>query len=210
MLIGLFGGTFDPPHLGHLTLCRLAYAQLALDRLLWILTPDPPHKKGRRITRWTQRLAMLEIALQGTPFEISRVDIDRAAPHYALDTVRLLAQENPGADLLYLMGSDSLNDLPTWHCPTDFVSALSYIGVMRRPGEIPDLPALEQVLPGLGAKLRFVEAPLMPISAQDLRRRVRAGLDFDQFVPAGVAIYIREHRLYLPQARHPTSQGSSS
>jgi nicotinate-nucleotide adenylyltransferase len=210
MLIGLFGGTFDPPHLGHLTLCRLAYAQLALDRLLWILTPDPPHKKGRRISPWQHRLAMLEIALHGTPFELSRVDIDRPAPHYALDTVRLLAQANPGADLLYLMGSDSLIDLPTWHCPTEFVSALRYIGVVRRPGETPNLPALEQVLPGLGAKLRFVEAPLMPISAHDLRQLARRGKPLDDYVPAGVAAYIREHHLYRPQARHSTSQRSST
>jgi nicotinate-nucleotide adenylyltransferase len=196
MLLALLGGTFDPPHLGHLALCRAALADLGLDRLLWVLTPNPPHKHGRLISPLPHRLAMVELALQGQPFELSRVDIDRPAPHYALDTVRILAEQNPGADLLYLMGSDSLNDLPAWHRPADLVSALRYIGVMRRPGETPDLPALQQVLPGLTAKVRFVDAPPVDISASNIRARLRCSEPFEHLVPIGVARYIREHQLY--------------
>lgn len=196
MLLALFGGTFDPPHLGHLALCRAALAGLGPDRLLWVLTPNPPHKRGRRITPLPHRLAMVELALHGEPFELSRVDIERPAPHYAFETVRLLAEENPGADLLYLMGSDSLNDLPTWRRPVDLLSALRYLGVMRRPGETPDLAALERVLPGLTAKVRFVDAPPMDISASEVRTRVRRGQPFEHLVPPPVAAYIREHRLY--------------
>jgi nicotinate-nucleotide adenylyltransferase len=141
---------------------------------------------------------MVEIALQGTPFELSRIDLDRPAPYYALDTVRLVAAQNPDAELLYLMGSDSLNDLPTWHCPADLVTALDHIGVMRRPGESPDLPALERLLPGLTDKVRFVEAPAVDISASDIRRRARAGEPFGDLVQPGVAQYIQKHRLYQP------------
>ncbi len=196
MLIGLFGGTFDPPHLGHLALCRAAFDQLGLQRLLWLLTPDPPHKQGQSITPLSHRLAMVELALNSTPFELSHIELKRPGPHYTLDTVNLMAEQNPGANLIYLMGSDSLNDLPSWHRPTDLVSALHYIGVMRRPGETPDLPALERLLPGLTAKIHFVEAPPVDISASDIRGRAQAGGPFSDLVPPGVAEYIREHHLY--------------
>lgn len=198
MLLAIFGGTFDPPHLGHLALCRAALAGLGLDRLLWVLTPAPPHKRGRAISPLPHRLAMVELALRGEPFELSRVDIDRPAPHYALDTVRILSGQNPGADLLYLMGSDSLNDLPAWHRPAELVAALRYIGVMRRPGETPDLPTLEQALPGLTAKVRFVETPPVDISASEVRARVRCGEPIEPLVPPRVARYIHKHGLYLP------------
>ncbi len=139
---------------------------------------------------------MVEIALDGQPFELSRLDIDRPAPHYALDTVRLLAEQVPEAKIIYLMGSDSLNDLPKWHQPLALISALHYIGVMRRPGENPDLTALERELPGLTAKVRFVDAPPLAISSSDIRSRVRSGETIDHLVPPGIAQYIREHQLY--------------
>ena len=196
MLLGLFGGTFDPPHLAHLALSRAALSSLQLDRLLWLLTPKPPHKRGRIITPLKHRLAMVQIAIKGEPFELSRLDIDRPAPHYALDTVRLLKEQNFSADILYLMGSDSLNDLPGWHKPSELVSALYAIGVMLRPGEIPELATLEEKLPGLSTKVRFVNAPELAISSSDVRQRVQRGENIDHLVPPGIADYIREHRLY--------------
>lgn len=205
MLIGLFGGTFDPPHLGHLALCREAAADLGLDRLLWLLTPNPPHKRHRAITALRHRLAMVEIALLETPYELSRVDIDRPAPHYALDTVQIVARQNPGADLLYVMGSDSLNDLPTWHRAGELVAALRWIGVMHRKDETPNLPALEQQIPGVAGKVRFVQAPRVDISASMVRSLVRAGEPFEHLVPQGVAAYIRAHRLYRVSQRHSST-----
>jgi nicotinate-nucleotide adenylyltransferase len=210
MLIGLFGGTFDPPHLGHLALCRAAFDQLGLQRLLWLLTPDPPHKQGQPITPLLHRLAMVELALDCTLFELSRLELDRPGPHYTLDTVKLLAGQNPGADLLYLMGSDSLNDLPAWHRPADLVSALHYVGVMRRSGETPDLPALEQQIPGLTAKIRFVEAPPVDISASDIRDRVHAGQPFAHLVPNKVAQYIQKHHLYQSPNPQPSISNHQS
>ena len=141
--IGIFGGTFDPPHLGHLILAAEAYAQLGLERCLWVLTPDPPHKQGQSITPLKHRLAMLKLAIAGDPqFELSTVDLDRPGPYYAVDTVKILAAQIPGANLVYLMGGDSLRDLPKWHLPADFVDACHAIGVMRRPGDDIDLPDL--------------------------------------------------------------------
>jgi len=196
-LIGIFGGTFDPPHLGHLSLASAARAQLGLDRLLWMLTPDPPHKQGQVITAVHHRLAMLELALAGHPeFELSCIELYRPGPHYALDTIYLIAEQNPGADLVYLMGGDSLRDLPAWHHPADLLSSLRYLGVMLRPDSTYDLPALEEILPGITAKIRFVDAPPVDISASEIRALAAAGKPFREFVLPTVYEYIVKHKLY--------------
>jgi nicotinate-nucleotide adenylyltransferase len=195
--IGIFGGTFDPPHLGHLILAAEARAQFGLDRLLWVLTPDPPHKQDQPIAPLEHRLAMVKLAIADDPsFELSTVEMDRPGPHYALDTVKILADQNPGAELVYLMGGDSLRDLPAWYRPADLVAALRFIGVMRRLGDSIDLSALEKMLPGLTAKVRFVDAPLLDIAAHEIRARAAEGRPFRYFLPAGVYSYIVEHHLY--------------
>jgi nicotinate-nucleotide adenylyltransferase len=195
--LGIFGGTFDPPHLGHLILAAEAHAQLGLDRLLWVLTPDPPHKQDQPIAPLEHRLAMVKLAIADDPsFELSAVEMDRPGPHYALDTVKILADQNPGAELVYLLGGDSLRDLPAWYRPADLVAALRFIGVMRRPGDAFDLPALEKSIPGLTAKVRFVDAPLLDIAAHAIRARVAEGRPFRYFLPAGVYSYIVKHNLY--------------
>jgi nicotinate-nucleotide adenylyltransferase len=197
MLIGLFGGTFDPPHIGHLILSAETYSQLGLDRLLWILTPNPPHKQGQPISPLEHRLAMVKLAIsEDRWFELSTVEIDRPGPLYALDTVKIISEQNPAADLVYLMGGDSLRDLPTWHCPTDLVAALHFIAVMRRPGDSIDLPALGKIIPGLTAKVRFVNAPLLDIAAHEIRQRVADGRPFRYFLTPAVYDYIVEHNLY--------------
>lgn len=200
--IGIFGGTFDPPHIGHLILAAEARAQFGLDRLLWVLTPDSPLKQDRSITPLHHRLEMVKLALAGAPeFELSRVDIDRPSPHYALDTLKILKDQYPGTNLVYLMGGDSLRDLPLWHRPGDFVAACDVIGVMRRPGDAIDLPGLENNLPSLTAKVRFIDAPLLDISAHDIRARIGEGRPFRYYLPASVYVYIQNQALY----RHPQS-----
>jgi nicotinate-nucleotide adenylyltransferase len=195
--LGIFGGTFDPPHLGHLILAAEAHAQLGLDRLLWVLTPDPPHKQDRTITPLEHRLAMVRLALEAAPeFELSTVDMDRPGPHYAVDTLRILAARNPGAELVYLMGGDSLRDLPLWNRPEEFVAACSLIGVMRRPGDAIDLSSLEAKFPGLAAKVSFVGAPLFDIAAHEIRQRIAAGWPFRYFLTPGVYEYIISQKLY--------------
>ncbi len=116
--IGLFGGTFDPPHIGHLILASEAVHQLGLSRLLWMLAPDPPHKLEQPITPLPHRLEMLKRAIDGNAsFEISHLEIERPGPHYTIDTVRLLSRLEPHADIVLLLGGDSLRDLPTWRLP---------------------------------------------------------------------------------------------
>jgi nicotinate-nucleotide adenylyltransferase len=195
--LGVFGGTFDPPHLGHLILAAEALDQLKLDRVLWVLTPEPPHKPGGHRQPVEDRLAMLHITISDCPqFALSRVEIDRPPPLYAVDTVRLLAQKYPQAELVYLIGGDSLRDLPTWHDPAGLLQAATYLGVMRRPDDHVDLPVLEQRLPGLSEKLLNIDAPLLEISSSEIRKRILAGRPFRHYLSVGVYFLIRERRLY--------------
>lgn len=200
MRIGVFGGTFDPPHLGHLILAAECHYQLNLDRLLWVLTSHPPHKKSQNILAIEQRLELVLAAINGNPaFELSRVDIDRPSPHYAVDTVHLLAQQFPGAQFVYLLGGDSLHDLPTWHAPEEFLAACSTIGVMRRPGDQVDLSNLEMKLPGITQKTWFVDAPLLEISSSEIRSRVFRGEPYRYYVPKPVYEIIEALCLYRNQ-----------
>jgi nicotinate-nucleotide adenylyltransferase len=197
MRLGIFGGTFDPPHLGHQILAMECAWQLKLDRVLWVLTPYPPHKTGQQITSLENRLELVRAAIQGEPcFELSTVDIDRPGPYYALDTVKLLRQKDPAATWIYLMGGDSLNDLPEWHNPGEFIRACDEIGVMRRPGENHRLETLEDLLPGLQARLRFVETPMLEISSSEIRRRLKVGLPVRYYLVPQVYALIHDRNWY--------------
>lgn len=197
MRVGIFGGTFDPPHLGHLILADEALHQLKLERLLWVLTPDPPHKQGQTISPWQQRFELVQAALADNPaFEISRVDVDRPGPHYAVDTVRLLHDQLPGEELFYLMGGDSLHDLPTWYQPQELVRLCAQFAVMHRPSDAIDLQTLEVLLPGIGAKVHFIEAPLLEISSGDIRERAASGQPFRYFLSPAVYNLVQSERYY--------------
>ena len=195
--IGLFGGTFDPPHLGHLVLAAEAVSQFKLDKVLWVLTPDPPNKLGSPITPLVHRLPMLQGMIAHDPsFEISRIEIDRPGPHYTIDTVRLLVKQNEGAEIYLLIGGDSLWDLPNWRLSMDLVTEVSKIGVMRRLGDYTDLAPLEAKLPGVTAKVHFIEALLQPVASREIRRRVASGEMYRYYLAPQVYDYIEENNLY--------------
>lgn len=195
--IGVYGGTFDPPHLGHLALAVEAFDNLNLDRLLWVVTAHPPHKTQQVISSAEARVQMVQVAIRDYPgFEISRIDLDRPAPHYAADTIRLLQKQFPAADLIYLIGGDSLRDLPTWRRPLDLIQQVAGFGVMRRLGDAIDLTALEQSLPGLSAKVQFISAPRLEISSRDIRQRIAQGRPYRVYLPCGVADLIEQHGWY--------------
>jgi len=198
MRIGIFGGTFDPPHLGHLILAAEAYHQLKLEKLLFVLTSDPPHKQDILISPFPERLAMLEAAIADNPtFALSRVEVDRPGPHYTVDTMRLLKKEYPGDTLIYLMGGDSLRDLlVNWHKPDEFIQACDVIGVMRRPQDRIDLESLEAAIPGISAKVEFMNAPLLEIAARQIRRRVAEGRPYRYYLPDSVYQIIQKKKLY--------------
>ena len=195
--IGLFGGTFDPPHLGHLILASEAYSQLELNRLLWILTPEPPHKQDQAITPIEHRLRMVKLAIQDNPdFELSRIEMDRPGPHYTLDTIELIAKQYPDADINPILGGDLLRDLPTWHRPKELLQACHWVGVMQRPGEQENLEALERSLPGISSKVHYVDAPLLEIASREIRSRITHGQPYRYYLPPPVYHYIQQNHLY--------------
>jgi len=197
MKIGLFGGTFDPPHIGHLILASEAVGQLGLSRLLWMLAPDPPHKLDQPITPLPHRLEMLKRAIAGNAsFEISYLEIERSGPHYTIDTVRQLSELEPNADVVLLLGGDSLRDLPAWRQYSDLVAEVCQIGVMRRPGDSFDISALVEKIAGLAEKVVFIDAPLQDLASREIRRRVTGGEVWRYYVHPNVYDYIEANRLY--------------
>jgi nicotinate-nucleotide adenylyltransferase len=197
MRIGIFGGTFDPPHVGHLILAEECRTQLKLDRLVWVVTDNPPHKRYISISPIEDRVRLVEKAITGNKdFILSRVDIDRPTPHYAFDTVTILKHENPGAEFFYLMGGDSLHDLPTWNRPGDFIELCDGIGVMRRHADKVDLVSLEQLLPGISKKVMIVDAPILEISSKEIRQRINEGQGYRYYLRDAVYQAVLDLGLY--------------
>lgn len=195
--LGIFGGTFDPPHVGHLILAAEARDQLDLDETIWVLTPNPPHKQGKEISSIEDRLVMVKLAIKDDKdFSLSYVDIDRSGPHYSVDTVSILREQYPDQELFYLMGGDSLQDLPHWYKVSEFLDVLDGIGVMRRPGDEIDLKTLFDQLPQLEGNLNFVTAPLLEISAEQIRRRANEGRAYRYYLLPRIYRYICENKIY--------------
>jgi nicotinate-nucleotide adenylyltransferase len=194
--LGIFGGTFDPPHNAHLLLARESCRQLDLARVLWVLTPAPPHKERPDITPYPLRREMLLAAISGEKrFVLDEVESERPGPHYMADTIRILQSRHAGSELFLLLGEDSLRDLPLWHRPADVV-ALCPLVVMRRPGAEADLAALEKTLPGITARTRFIETPALDISSTRLRELAGKGQSIQGYVPKPVDEIIHKKRLY--------------
>jgi nicotinate-nucleotide adenylyltransferase len=195
-MIGVYGGTFDPPHRAHYALAKAAYENLHLIKVLWVPTSIPPHKSIGAAAAIEDRLGMVEALIESDPeFELSLVDVNRPPPYYAYQTLELLRDEHPDP-LIYLMGSDSLRDLPTWKLPMRFLDACDRIGVMERAAIDHDLDNLESQLPGVKKKIIMFPAPFLDISASDIRRRIREGLPYQDVVDPRVGAYIELHNLY--------------
>lgn len=194
--IGVFGGTFDPVHLGHLILAGELRHALALDRVLFVPAGRPPHKTGQAIGDDAHRLAMLRLALADDPaFAISTVDLDRAGTSYTADLLAILHRALAPAKLFFLMGEDSLRDLPTWREP-ERIAALAELGVATRPGVAIDLEAVLRAVPAARGRVHLVPMPPIGIASHDLRRRIRAGEPIRYLVPAAVETYIADSDLY--------------
>jgi nicotinate-nucleotide adenylyltransferase len=189
--IGLFGGTFDPPHLGHLALAECARERLRLDRVLFVPAGTPPHKRGRRVSGAAARVAMTRLAVRGNPaFEVSLLEVRRRGPSLTLDTLRELHRSFPGARLFLLMGADSLDDFRTWHEP-DAIAALATLAVARRPDG-----ARAGGRAARSPRVVWLDNPGLELSSSGIRARVRAGRSVRYLVPDAVAAYVARHRLY--------------
>ena len=193
--IGLFGGTFDPPHLGHLVLAEWARTRLRLDRVVFVPAGTPPHKRGRRLTDAALRLVLTQLAVRGNPaFTVSGFEARRAGPSFTVDTLRHFHARQPGARFYLLMGADSLADFPDWHEPAE-IARLAKLVVAARTGAA---EAFGHALLPASARGRVVllDNPLVAISSSALRARARAGRSLRYLVPDAVAAYVARHRLY--------------
>jgi nicotinate-nucleotide adenylyltransferase len=209
--IGVFGGTFDPPHYGHLVIAEEARARLGLRRVIFLPTGQPPHKPERVVTPVAHRLAMVLLAIAGNPgFRISRVDVDRPGPYFSAELLEMLQAElGPAADLHFIVGMDSLGDFLTWHEPARVLRAARLVAATR-PGYACDLSEVEDVIPGATSRIILLEAPALEISSTDLQARVRAGLPIRYQAPEAVARYIRQHGLYAASEPGQPSQSGEA
>jgi len=195
--IGLFGGTFDPPHVGHMVTAVNVMHALDLDRVILMVANVPWQKQGlRQITPSPDRLAMVEAAVRGVPGLVAgRTEIDRGGPSYTADTLQALAEEYPGAEFFTIVGDDAAAGLPTWERFEDVLDR-SRIVVVDRPGAPVTLPA--------GIEWTRVEVPHLEVSSTDLRSRFVDGRPLDYLVTPPVLEVIRERALYGSLAGSPS------
>jgi len=188
--IGLFGGTFDPPHNAHVALATLALRELALDELRWI-PAGRPWQKSRVISAAAHREAMVRLAMGDEPrFALERCELEREGPSYTLDTVRALREREPQAQWFLLIGHDQYAGLHTWRGWRDLLGMVA-LAVANRPGQRPEPDAEVRAFAH-----HAVPLPMMAIASTDIRARVAAGEDIAELVPESVARYIDRHHLY--------------
>lgn len=200
MRMGVLGGTFDPPHLGHLILAQEAHQALGLAQVLFVPAGEPWRKAGRELSPREHRLGMTRLAVTGNPlFAVSTIEADRPGPSYTAETLaELRAQFGPQAEFFFIMGADSLADFPHWHDPLRILE-LARLAVAERPaladaGSEEGLP--EELAQALRRCVVWLPMPLVAISASAVRERVRRGLSIRYWVPEAVEEYIRRHGLY--------------
>ena len=195
--IGVFGGSFDPIHVGHLIIAEIMRHRLKLSEVIFLPAGRPPHKPGQILSTAEHRLAMLALALGDSPaFSVSRIDIDRGGASYTADSLRSLrAQRQDSDELYFLMGQDSLRDFPTWQRP-DWIASQARLGLAMRPRVNVALSEVEAAVPETRGRVEIVSVPLIGISSRELRATIRDHGPFRfQVVPA-VADYIVTHGLY--------------
>ena len=194
--LGILGGTFDPPHDGHLALARAARRALRLAGVWWVLTPDPPHKDRSDLSPYGVRREMLLAAIAGEPvYSLCEVENERPGPQFMVDTIAILRERYPRSDFYLLVGEDSLRDLPLWHRPLDLIAECP-LAVLGRPGVPADLDALEMRVPGVRARTTLLNAAEVDISSTAIRERVARGEPIRGLLPAAVEEIIRNRGLY--------------
>jgi nicotinate-nucleotide adenylyltransferase len=194
--IGILGGTFDPIHYGHLIIAEAAIDQLGLDRIEFLPANDPPHKPEGSVSPARHRAAMVQTAIDPVDyFELNCTEMERAGPSYTVDSLEQLVRERPQDSFWFIIGGDSLRDLPSWRSP-ERILELASLAVIDRPGAIYDLAGLEGLVPGLQQRIALVEAPLIDLSATLLRRRFAAGGSIRFQTPDSVIAYMTANGLY--------------
>lgn len=198
--LGALGGTFDPIHNVHLVLAEEVRKRLALSEVIFIPAGHPWLKIDHCVTAVDHRVEMVRRAIEGRPyFRLSTIEIERPGPTYTVDTLAELRRQLKEQDEIYfILGSDSLTELPQWHEPSRIIQ-LCYLVAAPRPGYVPDLDALERAIPGISKRVTIIDKPVVDVSSSDIRRRVSNGLLINDLVPPAVAQYIQDHGLYSGQ-----------
>lgn len=185
--IGILGGTFNPPHLGHLLMAEQVGTQLELDEVWLMPTAKPPHAPGKKTIASQHRMRMVELAIDGNPLlKLQDYEVNRGGKNYTVDTMHYFVEEYPESDFYFIIGSDSANDLDTWRDIDQLIQLVQFVGV-RRPGEPPyrgDYPIL------------WVDSPMVDLSSTEIRLRVYLEQSIKYQVPAQVEAYIYKHHLY--------------
>ncbi len=191
--VGVFGGTFDPPHVGHLALAEWARDELALDRVLFVPAGLPPHKRGERRSDAKHRLAMTRAAVRGhAAFAVSDVELRRAGPSYTVDTLLELARRDPRAERFLVVGGDMFEIFAKWRSP-ELILSLATLVVALRPGSPrPRRSRWDSV----GRGVRWLDNPALDVSSRAIRARAAAGRSLRYLVPDAVARYVARHALY--------------
>jgi nicotinate-nucleotide adenylyltransferase len=194
--IGLLGGTFDPPHLGHLWLAEAARQTLELDKVLFLPAGQPPHKSADPISAVDHRLAMTALAVNGSShFLLDVTDIERPSPHYTSTLLPLIQQAYPKSQLWLLIGSDSLRDLPFWHEPQKVITQCR-LAVLPRPGIAVDWVWLSLYVPGVDRVVDMLNGPVIDISSTAIRDWLAAGHQPHYLISSLVLNYIQAQSLY--------------
>jgi nicotinate-nucleotide adenylyltransferase len=199
MDIGVLGGTFDPIHIGHLFVAEEVVSQLNLTEILFVPVGQPWLRVNSPIATAEQRVQMVSLAIANRPcFKLSTMEVERAGPSYTADTIAEL-QRRYGADgkLVFILGWDSLVELPRWKDAAQIIKMCNLVAVPRMGYHIPDPDTLESVIPGLSQSVILLDAPRVDICASEIRDRVAQGLSIRHLVPEPVGRYIKEHKLYI-------------
>jgi nicotinate-nucleotide adenylyltransferase len=201
MRLGIFGGTFDPIHLGHLIVAEQCREQGRLDQVLFIPAARPPHKNDQELTAYAQRVEMLALALSGNPaFRIDEREKDRPGPSFTVDTLAQLHGYHDGAELFLIIGSDTLRDLPHWHEP---VRILELAGLLVAPRPGAPIPAADEIKKSLGLadsfplRYQVCDIPLIDIASRDLRRRIAESRSVRYLLPRAVEAYLYDKNIYM-------------
>lgn len=199
MKIGILGGTFDPVHNGHIKVAKEVRSQLDLAEVIFVPAGQPWLKSDSPVSPAKHRVEMVRLAIAGHPgFELSLLEINRPGPSYTVDTIKdLRAKLGTGNELVFILGWDSLSQLPRWKEPARLIELCRLVAVPRPGYKSPDLKELETLIPGLSSRLILLDKPEIDVSATQIRRRVVEGLSVRGLVPTPVADYIKQHKLYV-------------
>lgn len=199
MNIGVLGGTFDPIHLGHLIVAEEVRARLDLSEVIFVPTGQPWLKRNSPIAPAEHRIRMVRLAIADKPyFKLSTVEMERPGPSYSVDTIaELQGQVGARDEIFFILGWDSLAQLPLWREPSRFIQMCHLVAVPRPGYSVPDLKKLEVEISGLSKRVILMDKPEIDISATEIRKRVTQGLSISHLVPRPVERYIKRHGLYI-------------